>query len=511
MAVLDVETLLAHEAFVRRITRALVRDEHDADDVVQDTFVAALERPPRAGVDLRGWLAAVARNLARRKHRSREREARRHARLRPPEPMPPDQAAQRREVEHAVMAAVLVLEDPYRRAVLDRYHDGLSLRECAARAGVPVTTVKTRLRRALARLRARLDRRHGGRAAWTTVLPVAGSAPARTAVGVLLMGKLAKISVVAAALATGLLVWWNVAPEQASRAEAGRPEAGPVATGASPRQTGRAGPVAAGRSAREPGRTRGVAPGNETAPLPPVEPKAREEPGPRRIVGRVVRQNGEDDPRVAAGVSPSGHFAFYDIAEGAYDLTYKNKLFGSEVMSVAGGKAVQSWQDDVTLQLLAGDTIEGVVVDESNQPKKGVWVRATAGSVLTGAYTDEEGRFVVEGLDASASYTLTPWEEGYVPQRHAGVRAGTRGVHLRLDPGETSTGRLLDADDRPVANAHLRVGAGGSSLPVRPETDAEGRFTVPGLPAGATVHVHLLEDSWSFRAGQRDVVLRLPR
>ena len=66
MPILDVETLLAHEAFVRRITRALVRDEHEADDVVQATFLAALERPPRTGTNVRGWLAGVARNVARR-------------------------------------------------------------------------------------------------------------------------------------------------------------------------------------------------------------------------------------------------------------------------------------------------------------------------------------------------------------------------------------------------------------------------------------------------------------
>ena len=48
------EELLAHLGFVRRLARALMGDEARADDLAQDTFVAALRTPPRAGFPLRG-------------------------------------------------------------------------------------------------------------------------------------------------------------------------------------------------------------------------------------------------------------------------------------------------------------------------------------------------------------------------------------------------------------------------------------------------------------------------
>ena len=65
--------LARHAGFVRSLARALVADEATADDLVQDVWVRALERPPRHGRQLRAWLARVARNLAANRWRGDER------------------------------------------------------------------------------------------------------------------------------------------------------------------------------------------------------------------------------------------------------------------------------------------------------------------------------------------------------------------------------------------------------------------------------------------------------
>jgi len=56
------QELLSHQTFLRRLAIDLVGK--DADDLVQDVWQRALERPPHHGHQLRGWLARVARNLA---------------------------------------------------------------------------------------------------------------------------------------------------------------------------------------------------------------------------------------------------------------------------------------------------------------------------------------------------------------------------------------------------------------------------------------------------------------
>ena len=59
------DQLTTHEAFLRRLARALVSDGPDADDLVQEAYAAALERPPEAPGSLRAWMAGVVRNKAR--------------------------------------------------------------------------------------------------------------------------------------------------------------------------------------------------------------------------------------------------------------------------------------------------------------------------------------------------------------------------------------------------------------------------------------------------------------
>ena len=63
---MDPEELLAHINFVRALARSLVQDVHTAADIEQQTWLAALEHPPRDRKSLRSWLSRVALNFARR-------------------------------------------------------------------------------------------------------------------------------------------------------------------------------------------------------------------------------------------------------------------------------------------------------------------------------------------------------------------------------------------------------------------------------------------------------------
>lgn len=162
-----VETLLAHRDWVRALALRIARDAWDADDLEQATWAAAVARPPADGSSPRGWLATVMRRLA---HNFRRDAARRRGRelaapLREPAPST-DELAARADAEQIVIRAVLALEEPYRSVVLLRFFEGLSARAVAARLGVPLDTVRTRLRRALARLRDELDGRAGGVEVW---------------------------------------------------------------------------------------------------------------------------------------------------------------------------------------------------------------------------------------------------------------------------------------------------------------------------------------------------------
>src|SRR3954469_18501995 len=74
------EQLMAEMAWVRRLARALVKDEAIADDVAQDTWLVATEQQPDGDRPLRPSLARVVSTLVRpRRRRDMRREAPRAA------------------------------------------------------------------------------------------------------------------------------------------------------------------------------------------------------------------------------------------------------------------------------------------------------------------------------------------------------------------------------------------------------------------------------------------------
>lgn len=166
------EALVEHEGFVRALARSLVSDRWLADDLAQDTWVAALRHPPASDDSPRGWLARVLRNQL---HNLRRGNARREARESAVAGIALEDRSEtlhgRLSLQHLVVEAVLALPSLYRDVVLLHFYEGLSAAEIARRRHVPPATVRSQLKRGLDQIRERLDREQtGGRAAWCALL-----------------------------------------------------------------------------------------------------------------------------------------------------------------------------------------------------------------------------------------------------------------------------------------------------------------------------------------------------
>jgi RNA polymerase sigma-70 factor (ECF subfamily) len=171
----DPDTFQKESAFVRALARDLVVGAADVDDLVQETWLRALLRPARAGFSPRAWLAGLVRNVARERRRADARRERRELDTRSPSPTSssddPAALAQRFELVRQLFAAIDQLAEPQRTALLMRYLDGLEPVEIARRLQLPDATVRSRIKRGLDELRARLDAQRGGdRSAWASVL-----------------------------------------------------------------------------------------------------------------------------------------------------------------------------------------------------------------------------------------------------------------------------------------------------------------------------------------------------
>ena len=74
---LDPAALLEHEGFVRRLARDLVGPGAEAEDVAQDTWLAALQHPPRLVGALRSYLGRILHNSVTNAGHARRRRSRR--------------------------------------------------------------------------------------------------------------------------------------------------------------------------------------------------------------------------------------------------------------------------------------------------------------------------------------------------------------------------------------------------------------------------------------------------
>src|SRR5215218_2886494 len=136
----------------------------DAEEAAQDGFVKAHRALGRfrRGAALKPWLLRIVANEARNRRRSaarRERLAlRAAAENRPGDAVPsPEAALLARESHERLLAAVERLPEAHRDAVACRYFLELSEEETAAALGIRKGTVKSRLSRALERLRETLE------------------------------------------------------------------------------------------------------------------------------------------------------------------------------------------------------------------------------------------------------------------------------------------------------------------------------------------------------------------
>lgn len=136
----------------------MTRSREDAEEVVQDTFVKVHEHagrfdPIRGSV--RAWVYTIARNLCRMRLRARTSRPEPAIGLEPEDAAPAGRGS--RETDHVdrltVQQAFTSLSDDEASLLQDAFYGGYSHADLAERDGVPLGTVKSRLRRAMLKAR----------------------------------------------------------------------------------------------------------------------------------------------------------------------------------------------------------------------------------------------------------------------------------------------------------------------------------------------------------------------
>lgn len=150
-----------------RVAYLTVRDEAEAQDVAQEAFVRAYRALGRFDLrqSFRPWLLRIVTNLAMNSRRSsRRRDAMSHRYERDYElqsgSASPEVTALAKEQARLVWQAMAALRPQEQTLLYLRYFLGASEEEAATAIGRPAGTVKSRLHRALRRLRGIIEERY---------------------------------------------------------------------------------------------------------------------------------------------------------------------------------------------------------------------------------------------------------------------------------------------------------------------------------------------------------------
>jgi RNA polymerase sigma-70 factor (ECF subfamily) len=498
------DVLLRHALWLRGLARQLVQDEPSADDVVQDTWVAALEHPPAEPESARAWLARVARRFASRERRRSLARTHREEHTARPERLPStSELVEKLALERAVVDAVLALPEPQREVVLLRYYEELPPREVAARLGLRIDVYWARLKRAhellKQDLRARLDLRPGAseRVDWRMALaPLAGLPPALTttggaaAAGTLVATGLMMSTKTIAALALVALgaagVWWlsggsgdgasdgstksspllsaaedvgepgdflrasEQTPQQETLRSAAETKNEPASGGAS------ASPLASGT------RVSGALVDQQGRPVAGavVKLSSRDRSSDLGVEGLVFveleeAQRARGDLRETQS-DAQGRFAFEQLPSGGsyqIDVAHELLLSPKHRCAAEAGKTT----DVGTIALRLGAAVRGKVVDHLAQPLAGSWVRAEeqkpaqAGlTIIRSSFrgqrdlplSDAEGSFRVGPLDPELRYELLVSAPGS-PRVAVPLQNLIAGVVAELAPISIDRGSVL--------------------------------------------------------------------
>jgi RNA polymerase sigma factor (sigma-70 family) len=497
-----------HGPMVLHVARGVLGDRHEAEDVLQATFLVLARQAGsiRRGDAVASWLYGVSRRLSlrarRRLARQRALEERRRREIVRGEPAstPP------REPWPELYEELDRLPASFRAAVVLCDLEGHSYEQAAARLRCPVGTLQSRLSRGREKLRRRLEGRGFGSA-----LALLGTRPPALSPAVPSTIAKAAVAVVSGAATPGIVSASAVA---LAASEAKRGALGVLLAGCTTLLA--AGLVVAGLA----GFSGGEGPPATTLAWETSEPQ----PDPEPIYLRLLDVDGK--PVAGADVVATSFEAncpprrLKTDAEGYLPVTRDDaglypcfvagrgeSLAWAKIMDPDRVKATKDVPVVLALRPLS-HRVEGSVVDQAGKPIAGVELamegygegangdeiqvlvpayRPGSLGVLPRAVSDAAGRFVLSLPDGTPAW-LSIRHPQYIGANATAASDVGMLDRIVLEPGGTIAGRVVDATTgRPVPGVilgaqaieyheHMRSGGWAEG-----ESDAQGRFAIHGL------------------------------
>lgn len=487
----NADVVLGELAGLRALARSLVHGDADADDLLQDTALAAMTTPPDSSRPVKPWLATVLRNRWRMDRRSRARRiAREEAVVTDEQESTPDAIDRARALER-LSTALVALDEPFRTVIIRRYMDNESCAQIARALGVPAGTVRWRLKTGLDRLRAALDE---STPRWRALLPLGAAVKAKTV-------SISLVVLLLLLVAGGVAFFYKRKPAPASTTT-------PVASQPGPK------PAIKVERVDEAGVPIAPLPPGEVGSRATVEDVVAAEGG--LISGRVINWSTGDGvanaeltftgPRGALTIrsDANGSFELAPDAPGVFSLTtivaqnflpYAPELEHSPVrVALAAKQAVRG----VTLFLFPAVDYYGTVVDASGAPVAGARVHLAdppAGEqalekIVNEWTSDSKGKFVFHAPDGAVFEAVKGAKRGWAILDGNVATTHVMTIKIGDAPPRDATikGKTVDEQGAPIPDVLVTAypqDKPGEDAPPRATVFAtsgpDGAFTLEGV------------------------------
>lgn len=510
---------LEHTHWVRGLASDVLRDSQLAEDVAQEALLAAWRggsAPIHDAVELRAWLAATARNIARMKRRTESNRRAREKDVAAQRPNSTGPIDDRIEVQMRVTEAVAALPAEDREVVVLKYFDGLKVHEIAQRLGTTPNAISTRLSRARQKLRASLDDHAADGSSYPSwaLLAIGAGTPSKAFLeGALLASTKGSIWLLPLAMKKLLIaaIVFLLLLVAGLRLTASSPDSDELAVNPSviPATDG-------DRTVDDlvlvdrPSQRTGILPGDGATPVASqTAPEAAELAGAETASVLVKVLDGDTElpvEGVAVSLYTFTTSRWFDSEEGATDergeCLFKNVPVASSGVTVwrSGPDGENSTTvlpelragETVTVfkRIAGGETIRGQVVDELGRGVAGaeIWLSEGNGlptSAFPAGHADQKGRF--ELPHATSSQAVGARAQGMEPSlqevplvevnRPEDAEVGVKLVLKGL--GGALSGRVVTRSGRPVARALVRIEQAGPPLAGYPVQREEGFAYAP--------------------------------
>lgn len=210
---------------------------------------------------------------------------------------------------------------------------------------------------------------------------------------------------------------------------------------------------------------------------------------------RLIRELPAPSSTVDSAITDAeGRFELGKLPPGSYDFEVRAETY--EQLHERGVLINPESQDrELRFRLPRGFSLEGQVIRKSGGPVQGIPIaafpRPDSPTELLRldkrmSVTDEDGRFVVDGL-GGGEYWVAASPEGEPIALAMGIQLpGQRSVEIVLQGDASLVGRVTNASEEPIPGAQVFVGNVQRNPPMvgHAVADADGRYRIDGLKAG---------------------------